>query len=89
MREARAVHRRIGHGDDLHTGGVRGRDTGWLMALSIASAALADAPLQLVVGTGKDAKTAIRAFATNAKQGKRLDDAFVETGVTFVPVAAK
>jgi hypothetical protein len=32
---------------------------------------------------------AIRAFATNAKQGKRLDDAFVETGVTFVPVAAK
>jgi len=32
---------------------------------------------------------AIRAFATNAKQGKRLDDAFVDAGVTFVPVGAK
>jgi hypothetical protein len=32
---------------------------------------------------------AIRAFATNAKQGKRLDDAFVDTGVTFVPVTAR
>jgi hypothetical protein len=30
---------------------------------------------------------AIRAFATNAKQGRKLDDAFAEAGVTFVPVA--
>jgi len=37
----------------------------------------------------KDAAKAasIRAFATNAKQGKKLDDAFVEAGVAFVPVA--
>jgi hypothetical protein len=32
---------------------------------------------------------AIRAFATNARQGKRLDDAFVDTGVTFVPVVGR
>ncbi len=31
---------------------------------------------------------AIKIFATNKKQGKKLDDAFVETGVTYVPVAA-
>lgn len=30
---------------------------------------------------------AVRVFATNVKQGRRLGDAFVETGVTFVPVA--
>ena len=37
----------------------------------------------------KDAAKAasIRAFATNVKQGKKLDDAFVEAGVAFVPVA--
>jgi len=37
----------------------------------------------------KDASRAgaIRAFATNAKQGRRLDGAFADTGVTFVPVA--
>jgi hypothetical protein len=29
---------------------------------------------------------AIRAFATHARQGRRLHDAFVEAGVTFVPV---
>jgi hypothetical protein len=29
---------------------------------------------------------AIRAFGTNRKQGKKLDDGFVATGVTFVPV---
>lgn len=30
---------------------------------------------------------AIRVFATNKKQGRKLDDGFVATGVTFVPVA--
>jgi len=30
---------------------------------------------------------AIRAFATSAKQGRKLDDAFADAGVTFVPVA--
>ncbi len=29
---------------------------------------------------------AIKVFATNRKQGKKLDDAFVITGVTFVPL---
>jgi hypothetical protein len=29
---------------------------------------------------------AIRVFATNKKQGKKLDDAFSNTGVTFVPI---
>jgi hypothetical protein len=29
---------------------------------------------------------AIKVFATNRKQGKRLDDAFAPTGVTFVPL---
>jgi len=38
----------------------------------------------------KDAKKAaeIKVFATNKKQGRKLDDAFVETGVTYVPVQA-
>jgi hypothetical protein len=31
--------------------------------------------------------SAIRVFATNKKQGRRLDDGFVATGVTFVPAA--
>jgi len=37
----------------------------------------------------KDAQraAAIRVFATNKKQGKKLDDAFSATGVTFVPIA--
>jgi len=37
----------------------------------------------------KDAQraAAIRVFATNKKQGKKLDDAFSTTGVTFVPIA--
>jgi hypothetical protein len=30
---------------------------------------------------------AIRVFATSAKQGRKLDDAFADAGVTFVPVA--
>jgi hypothetical protein len=30
---------------------------------------------------------AIRVFATSAKQGHKLDDAFSDAGVTFVPVA--
>lgn len=30
---------------------------------------------------------AIKVFATNRKQGKKLDDGFAATGVTFVPVA--
>jgi hypothetical protein len=29
---------------------------------------------------------AIKVFATNRKQGKKLDDGFVSTGVTFVPI---
>ena len=29
---------------------------------------------------------AIKVFATNRKQGKKLDDAFALTGVTFVPI---
>jgi hypothetical protein len=39
----------------------------------------------------KDAKRAgaIKVFATNRKQGRKLDDAFVETGVTYVPVQAR
>jgi hypothetical protein len=37
----------------------------------------------------KDAKKAIKVFATNKKQGRKLDDAFVETGVTYVPVQAR
>jgi hypothetical protein len=32
---------------------------------------------------------AIKVFATNKKQGKKLDDSFVETGVTYVPVQAR
>jgi hypothetical protein len=38
----------------------------------------------------KDAKKAadIKVFATNKKQGRKLDDAFVEAGVTYVPVQA-
>jgi hypothetical protein len=37
----------------------------------------------------KDAARAasIRVFATSPKQGKRLDDAFAEAGVSFVPVS--
>jgi hypothetical protein len=31
-------------------------------------------------------QAAIKVFATNRKQGKKLDDAFLATGVTFVPV---
>lgn len=39
----------------------------------------------------KDAKraAAIKVFATNKKQGRKLDDAFVETGVTYVPVQGR
>ena len=39
----------------------------------------------------KDAKRAasIRVYASNKKQGGKLPDDFVATGVTFVPVAAK
>ena len=39
----------------------------------------------------KDAQkaSAIRVFATNKKQGKKLDAAFVETGVTYVPVQVR
>jgi hypothetical protein len=39
----------------------------------------------------KDAKksAAIKVFATNKKQGKKLDASFVETGVTYVPVQAR
>jgi hypothetical protein len=39
----------------------------------------------------KDAAKAasIKVFATNRKQGSKLDDAFVSTGVSFVPVAGK
>lgn len=39
----------------------------------------------------KDARkaAAIKVFATNKKQGKKLDDAFVETGVTYVPVQSR
>jgi hypothetical protein len=39
----------------------------------------------------KDAKRAasIRVFASNKKQGSKLPDEFVATGVTFVPVAGK
>jgi len=38
----------------------------------------------------KDAKkaAAIKVFATNKKQGRKIDDAFVETGVTYVAVQA-
>jgi len=32
---------------------------------------------------------AIKVFATNKKQGAKLDDAFDKTGVTFVPLGAK
>jgi hypothetical protein len=36
------------------------------------------------------AKTAsIKVFATNKKQGKKLDDAFLLSGVSFVPVVTK
>jgi len=31
----------------------------------------------------------IKVFATNKKQGRKLDDAFVSTGVSFVPVETK
>lgn len=39
----------------------------------------------------KDAAKAasIKVFATNKKQGKKLDDAFLLSGVSFVPVLAK
>ena len=39
----------------------------------------------------KDASrsAAIRVYATHKKQGKKLDDAFAATGVTFVPVVDK
>ena len=39
----------------------------------------------------KDAKkaAAIKVFATNRKQGTKLDGAFVQTGVTFVPVVSR
>lgn len=39
----------------------------------------------------KDAKRAasIRVFASNKKQGSKLPDEFVSTGVSFVPVAGK
>jgi len=39
----------------------------------------------------KDAKKAgaIKVFATNKKQGKKLDDAFSAVGVTFVPILTK
>jgi hypothetical protein len=39
----------------------------------------------------KDAarSAAIRVYATNKKQGKKLDDAFQSAGVSFVPVAEK
>ena len=38
-----------------------------------------------------DAKKAasIKVFATNRKQGTKLDGAFVQTGVTFVPVVSR
>ncbi len=39
-------------------------------------------PLELDLQKG----AAIKVFATNEKQGKKLDDAFVLTGVSFVPV---
>ena len=32
---------------------------------------------------------AIQVYATNKKQGKKLDDAFQQSGVSFVPVVAK
>ena len=32
---------------------------------------------------------AIQVYATNKKQGKKLDDAFSQSGVSFVPVVAK
>lgn len=32
---------------------------------------------------------AITVFATHKKQGKKLDDAFVQNGVTFVPIQSK
>ena len=31
----------------------------------------------------------IQVYATNKKQGKKLDDAFQQSGVSFVPVVAK
>jgi hypothetical protein len=39
----------------------------------------------------KDPKraAAIKVFATNKKQGSKLDDAFDRTGVTYVPLGAK
>ncbi len=39
----------------------------------------------------KDAAKAasIKVFATNKKQGKKLDDAFIVSGVSFVPVVTK
>ena len=39
----------------------------------------------------KDAAKAgsITVYATHKKQGKKLDDAFVQTGVTFVPIQGK
>jgi hypothetical protein len=39
----------------------------------------------------KDARKAagIKVFSTNRKQGTKLDSAFVQTGVTFVPVASR
>lgn len=33
--------------------------------------------------------SAIKVFATNKKQGKKLDDAFSSVGVSFVPVSTK
>jgi hypothetical protein len=41
--------------------------------------------------TEKDAgkAAAIKVFATNRKQGNKMHDAFVTTGVTFVPVLAR
>ena len=39
----------------------------------------------------KDAARAasIKVYATNKKQGKKLDDAFSASGVTFVPVVGE
>ena len=55
-------------------------------AMSVKPEGACDFP-PLEKNAGKAA--AITVFATHKKQGKKLDDAFVQSGVTFVPIQGK
>jgi hypothetical protein len=55
-------------------------------AIAIKPEAACDFP---AVETDPARASRITVFATHKKQGKKLDDAFLATGVTFVPIQAK